>query len=292
MAHKEAFLVYTSFYKPISLLSDKQLGRLFRAVFQYNLGEVVSVEDDIRMAFEFFKNQFEIDESKYQAKINRDIENGRKGGNPNFKRGQPNPYRQKEKPGITQDNPPLSGITQDKAINDKDNDNDNKETSLTRGKESGAATATPTSATGMAEAFKPKQTEPQTDKTPVKEIMDMWNGICASYPKLIKISDSRRNKIRNRIEEMGGKENALPVLKQIFEIMQKSEFLKGDNRRGWKASFDWVFENDKNWVKVWEGNYENRQEAASSDIGVVLRDNSPDKYETEQEKKWEERWKR
>ena len=72
---KDTFIIYTSFYKPISFLSDKQLGRLFRAIFRYNLGEVVEVEDDIRMAFEFFKNQFEIDEGKYQAKIMRDIEN-------------------------------------------------------------------------------------------------------------------------------------------------------------------------------------------------------------------------
>ena len=37
--------------------------------------------------------------------------------------------------------------------------------------------------------------------------------------------------------------------------MQASSFLKGDNDRGWKASFDWIFENNKNWVKVFEGNY-------------------------------------
>lgn len=62
---KEAFLIYTSFYKPISILSDKQLGRLFRAIFKYNLSEAVDVEDDIRMVFEFFKNQFDIDERNH-----------------------------------------------------------------------------------------------------------------------------------------------------------------------------------------------------------------------------------
>ena len=110
---KESFIIYSSFYKPISILSDKQLGRLFRAIFSYQLGEVVNVEDDIRMAFEFFKNQFEIDESKYQAKIVEDVENGRKGGNPNFKKGKANPYYKKGKKEITQDNPRLSNITQD-----------------------------------------------------------------------------------------------------------------------------------------------------------------------------------
>lgn len=136
---KEAFLIYTSFYKPISILSDKQIGRLFRAIFRYNLGEVVDVEDDIRMAFEFFKNQFEIDERKYQTKVMKNNENGRKGGNPNFKKGKPNPYYIKDNAKITEDNSTLPKITEDNPINVNenvnDNDNDIKEISLSRDKE-------------------------------------------------------------------------------------------------------------------------------------------------------------
>jgi hypothetical protein len=78
--NKEGFVIYKSFYKPISRLSDKQLGRLFRAIFEYNISGVVSVEGDIEMAFEFFKNQFDIDEGKYQSKVERNRENGRRGG--------------------------------------------------------------------------------------------------------------------------------------------------------------------------------------------------------------------
>lgn len=121
---KDSFLIYTAFYKPISILSDKQLGRLFRAIFAYNLGEAVSVEDDIRMAFEFFKNQFDIDESKYQAKIMKCAEGGRKGGNPNFKKGQSNPYYSKNK-GEKEDNPTLTKITQDNPTLSDTNLNDN-----------------------------------------------------------------------------------------------------------------------------------------------------------------------
>ena len=47
---KESFLIYKSFYKPISKLSDKQLGRLFRAIFKYQLGEIITVEEDIEIA--------------------------------------------------------------------------------------------------------------------------------------------------------------------------------------------------------------------------------------------------
>lgn len=108
------------------------------------------------------------------------------------------------------------------------------------------------------EATASKTDKPKTEKLPAKEIKEMWNTTCTSFPKLFTISENRKNKMRLRISEMGGIDKALPLLKQVFEKMQESSFLKGDNKRGWKASFDWLFENDKNWVKVFEGNYDNK----------------------------------
>ena len=109
-----------------------------------------------------------------------------------------------------------------------------------------------------------KEEKPKTDRLPAKEIKEMWNTTCTSFPKLFTISENRKNKMRLRISEMGGAEKALPLLKQIFGKMQESNFLKGDNKRGWKASFDWLFENDKNWVKVFEGNYDNKPQQPQS----------------------------
>ena len=139
----------------------------------------------------------------------------------------------------------------------KKNKEDNKETSLTRGKEIAAAVAASTSASDEAEAPKPIKAE-KREAVPFTKIKDLWNEVCVGYPRLVKISDSRKNKISNRVADMGGVEKALPMLRQIFTKMQASNFLRGDNKRGWKASFDWLFENDKNWVKVYEGNYDNR----------------------------------
>lgn len=133
---KDSFLIYKSFYKPISRLSDKQLGRLFRAIFKYQLGEEVTVEEDIEMAFEFFKNQFEIDELKYQGIVERNRNNGRKGGNDK------NSETVKTKPSGSQTshstpNNPVGAKRASGGLNDNENDNDNdlKETSLSRSKE-------------------------------------------------------------------------------------------------------------------------------------------------------------
>jgi len=118
------------------------------------------------------------------------------------------------------------------------------------------------SASDEAKAVQPEKTK--TEKLPFKEIKEMWNETCPGFPKLFTISEVRKNKMRLRIAEMGGVEKALPLLKQIFTKMQQSNFLKGDNKRGWKASFDWLFENDKNWVKVYEGNYDNKPEQTAA----------------------------
>lgn len=113
-------------------------------------------------------------------------------------------------------------------------------------------------ASDEAQAVEPEK--PKAEKLPFKDIKAMWNETCTGFPKLFTLSEPRKNKMRLRIAEMGGLEKALPLIKQIFEKMQQSKFLKGDNKRGWKASFDWLFENDKNWVKVYEGNYDNKPE--------------------------------
>ena len=88
------------------------------------------------------------------------------------------------------------------------------------------------------------------------EIKELWNTTCLGYQKILALSEARKNKIKIRITEMGGEDKAIPILAELFKKMQASKFLQGDNPRGWKATFDWLFQNDTNWVKVYEGNYD------------------------------------
>ena len=108
------------------------------------------------------------------------------------------------------------------------------------------------------EEKKPQEKPKEKKQTDYDKIKDLWNTLCPSFAKVLVISKSRHGKIKQRIQEMGGIEKALPMIEKIFIETEKSDFLRGDTPRGWKASFDWIFENDKNWVKVWEGNYENK----------------------------------
>ena len=83
---RPSFLIYKSFYKPIKVLSNEDAGKLFKAIFEYHFGDFEVAEKqfkpEIRVAFEFIKNQFELDDEKYQKKIAAQTANGKKGGRP------------------------------------------------------------------------------------------------------------------------------------------------------------------------------------------------------------------
>lgn len=89
-----------------------------------------------------------------------------------------------------------------------------------------------------------------------KKIESLYHEICPSYPRLQRWSDARKQKVSIRfVDEM---KQDWELLENIFRKMQASKFLRGDNKNGWKANFDWVFTNSTNWVKIIEGNFDNR----------------------------------
>lgn len=48
----------------------------------------------------------------------------------------------------------------------------------------------------------------------------------------------------------------LNIFRELFTKAEQSDFLKGNNKSNWKANFDWLL-NQKNMIKVLEGNYDN-----------------------------------
>ncbi len=98
---------------------------------------------------------------------------------------------------------------------------------------------------------------------PYQDIIDRWNSICVSLPRVTKLDDKRRQKIKCRCNEWGKTpEIWLQTAEEIFERIQASDFLKGSG--GWTATFDWVFSNGTNCIKVMEGNYDNNRGSRSA----------------------------
>jgi len=81
-SERPSFLIYKSFFEPIKILSYENKGKLFEAIFEYQINGKLEAEPQIQMAFAFFKNQFELDQKKWGKKIVAQIDNGKKGGRP------------------------------------------------------------------------------------------------------------------------------------------------------------------------------------------------------------------
>lgn len=82
--------------------------------------------------------------------------------------------------------------------------------------------------------------------------VDTWNLFAINYGLInggIRVTESRKSKIRTRVREPSF--DFIEILKKIT----KSAFLKGDNDRGWKVDFDFIMENDSNYIKILEEKY-------------------------------------
>lgn len=87
-----------------------------------------------------------------------------------------------------------------------------------------------------------------------EKVIEMFNTICVSYPKVKSLSEARKNAIRARLRTY-----SIDDLRKAFEAMERSEFLRGKNSSDWSANFDWVMK-DRNLAKVLDGNYKNKED--------------------------------
>lgn len=98
---------------------------------------------------------------------------------------------------------------------------------------------------------KEKESEKAAGKKECQEIADMYNEICVSFPRCTVLSDKRKTLIKSRL-----KTYSVDDFRNMFQKAEASEFLKGNNQRNWRATFDWML-NDSNMAKIIDGNYAN-----------------------------------
>ena len=109
-----------------------------------------------------------------------------------------------------------------------------------------------------------KETEKIKDRINYQQIADMYNDTCVSFPRLTKLSEGRKKAIRARL-----KVYTIEDFKKVFEMAEKSDFLKGKNDRNWSATFDWMLK-DSNMVKILDGNYskwEDKEDETGNEAG-------------------------
>lgn len=98
------------------------------------------------------------------------------------------------------------------------------------------------------EDFRPNSRE----KNNYTAIVQMYNEICVSLPRIIKTSKQRKKAINARL-----KSYTIEEIKRCFELAEASDFLKGSNNSNWSADFDWLMK-DGNIAKVLDGKYQNK----------------------------------
>ncbi len=103
----------------------------------------------------------------------------------------------------------------------------------------------------------PKQKEKplkavKKDITPYFEIIEYYHNTCRNLPKVLKITDTRKRNIKNRLKEHGN-----DAMAKVFKNANESDFLNGNNDRGFKANIDFIIDKTK-FVKILEGQYNNQ----------------------------------
>ena len=84
------------------------------------------------------------------------------------------------------------------------------------------------------------------DITKINEVLGKHN-----LAEIKKLTDERKTKLKQRCSDVGGFDE---FLRQVDLALRESTFLRGDNKQGWKADFDFFLQKSS-WQKAIEGGY-------------------------------------
>ena len=108
---KNSFVIYHNYRDTLEDLTDEQVGKLFRAIFDYEIDKKEpNFNGELKIAFRFIKKDLDLNNDKYESICERNRKNGQKGGAP---KGNQNARKQPKQP------------KQPDNDNDYDNDYDN-----------------------------------------------------------------------------------------------------------------------------------------------------------------------
>lgn len=116
---KDSLILYTAYGEKFKKLTDEQFGKLTRLMIHYQMsGETPEITDPlIELSFDAVKYDIDANNEKYEKVVQRNKQNGAKGGRPR------NPEEPKKPSGFLEN--PKNPDEPKKADNDNDNDNDN-----------------------------------------------------------------------------------------------------------------------------------------------------------------------
>lgn len=275
---EQAFLFYQRWREQMKRLPDNERLQIYDAICDYafenkesNLAYYLeSILDNIRLTIN--ENR-----AKQQAFIDKQKANGSKGGRP---RKSVETEQNPTKPMGYLENPEKPNETNNKNKKENKNKKDNIDSSL-------HSESTSTEAVDPETGSDDKITIVKSDEE--KENREYCNKVATYFneqmqgkqvKKIAKLNKERISRILARTKEYGKE-----AVAQVIVKTANSNFLNGDNNRGFLASFDWIFR-PTNFPKIYEGNYDNRTSiqrstSAAADNGRAQRDAAWRAYATQ-----------
>ena len=86
-----------------------------------------------------------------------------------------------------------------------------------------------------------------------QKICEIYNSTCPSLPPVKNMTKKRQRLIANLLAN-----HSVDEIKKAFAMAEASDFLTGNNNRGWTADFTFLIDED-NFTKLLEGSYKNKR---------------------------------
>lgn len=228
MSKRKSFIIHHDSLDVIDKLTDEQAGKLLKAIKAYQLGQEYEADLTTDLVFTPFKAQFKRDEEKYQKIVERNKNNGLKGGRPQT---QNNPEEPKKPSG-------LSGNPEEPKKADSDSESKSESKSDSESKEQNYTSA--------------------IANCPHDEIIALYHNILPANPRVKVWNDTRKGYLRSRWREDESRQD-LSWWERFFTYISKSAFLTGrvdqSQRKPFIADLEWIVK-PSNFVKIIEGKYE------------------------------------
>lgn len=221
------------YLEEMEALTDEEFGKLCRALLRYSMdGEAIPTDGNLRFVAKAAMNRAD----KYIETFDKIDDRNRGGapkGNNNAKKQPKTTENNLKQPKTTENNlkqPVVLKNNPEEII--KGNIESKKENEIEKEKE--------------GEREKREAAAPLNSH----EVLDLWNSTCINLNPVSVMTDKRKDALHQLIASHGEEK-----IRTVFDAVSKSAFLHGENHRKWKASFDWVINQD-NFAKILEGNYD------------------------------------
>jgi hypothetical protein len=227
---KKNLLIFPSLWEGIKELSNEQKGELFSALcLKFLEGEEPVITDDyVKFVYKFYSSAIADNLKKYEEICEKRAE---------ARRGKTNNNKQQQT--ATNNNKTEQKKTKSDFV-----------------------------------VYKEKEKEKEEEKEKVKEKENIYNSLADAVrafnsqlseklPMVVTFNEKRKQKLASRWQEFEKVGEPGEVWDKLIEIIKNSKFLLGETG-GWKCSFDWLIENSTNWLKVYEGHYNNSNNQKST----------------------------